>query len=163
MVRVIELRDVLYTLQWRHNERDGVWNHQPHTCLLNGLFRPRSNKTSKLRVTGLCEGNSPGTGEFPAQRASNAENLRHSSHEVSYHRHNDRLSNSFFSWERKQLKEKKYWNPPLHTSKLRNMLPFVKGIHRSPLDSLHKGSMMRKLVQGHDAFVLNVLQDPCYI
>ena len=24
--------------------------------LLNGLFRPRSNKTSKLRVTGLCEG-----------------------------------------------------------------------------------------------------------
>ena len=31
----------------------------------------RSNKTSKLRVTGLCAGNSPGTGEFPAQRASN--------------------------------------------------------------------------------------------
>ena len=29
--------------------------------------------TSKLRVTGLCEGNSPVTGEFPAQRASNAE------------------------------------------------------------------------------------------
>ena len=33
-------------------------------------------KTSKLRVTGLCEGNSPVTGEFPAQRASNAENYR---------------------------------------------------------------------------------------
>ena len=30
-------------------------------------------KTSKLRVTGLCEGNSPVTGEFTAQRASNAE------------------------------------------------------------------------------------------
>ena len=28
-----------------------------------------SNKTSKLRVTGLCEGNSPVTGEFPAQMA----------------------------------------------------------------------------------------------
>ena len=28
-------------------------------------------KTSKLRVTGLCEGNSPVTGEFPAQKASN--------------------------------------------------------------------------------------------
>ena len=26
---------------------------------------------SKLRVTGLCAGNSPGTGEFPAQMASN--------------------------------------------------------------------------------------------
>ena len=37
--------------------------------------RRRSKKTSKLRVTGLCEGNSPGTGEFPAQMASNAENV----------------------------------------------------------------------------------------
>ena len=33
------------------------------------------NKTSKLRVTGLCAGNSPGTGEFPAQMTSNAENV----------------------------------------------------------------------------------------
>ena len=32
-------------------------------CLLNRLFRCRSNKTS-LRVTGLCAGNSPGTGKF---------------------------------------------------------------------------------------------------
>ena len=32
-------------------------------------------KTSKLRVTGLCVGNSPGTGEFPAQMASYAENV----------------------------------------------------------------------------------------
>ena len=30
---------------------------------------------SKLRVTGLCAGSSPGTGEFPAQMASNAENV----------------------------------------------------------------------------------------
>ena len=35
----------------------------------------RSNKTSKLRVTGLCAGNSPVTGEFPTQMASNAENV----------------------------------------------------------------------------------------
>ena len=42
-------------------------------CLLNRLFRPSSKKTSKLRVTGLCVGNSPVTGEFPTQRASNAE------------------------------------------------------------------------------------------
>ena len=33
------------------------------------------SKTSKLHVTGLCEGNSPVTGEFPAQRASNTENV----------------------------------------------------------------------------------------
>ena len=54
---------------------DSVSNHQPHDCLLNCLFRRRSKKTSKLRVTGLCAGNSPGTGEFPAQMARNAENI----------------------------------------------------------------------------------------
>ena len=63
------------SLRWRHNERDSVSNHQPHDCLLNRLFRRRSNKTSKLRVTGLCVGNSPGTGEFSAQMASYAENV----------------------------------------------------------------------------------------
>ena len=49
--------------------------------------RRRSQKTSKLRVTGLCAGNSPVTGEFPAQRASNVENVsiwwRH--HELADH------------------------------------------------------------------------------
>ena len=44
------------TLQWRHNGYDGVSNHQPHDCLLNRLFRRRSQKTSELRVTGLCVG-----------------------------------------------------------------------------------------------------------
>ena len=62
-------------LQRRQNGRDGVSNHQPHDCLFNRLFRHRSKKTSKLRVTGLCEWNSPVTGEFPAQRSSNAENV----------------------------------------------------------------------------------------
>ena len=62
-------------LHWRHNELDGVSNHQPNDCLLNLLFRRRSKETPKFRVTGLCAGNSPETGEFPAQRASNAENL----------------------------------------------------------------------------------------
>ena len=42
------------TLQWRHNEVGSVSNHQPHECLLNRLFRRRSKKTSKLRVTCLC-------------------------------------------------------------------------------------------------------------
>ena len=59
------------TLQWRHNQRDGVSNHQPHDCLLNRLFRHRS----KLCVTGLCEGNSPVTGEFPAQKDCSVENI----------------------------------------------------------------------------------------
>ena len=59
------------SLWWRHNGRDGVSNHQPHDCLLECLFTRRSKKTSKLRVTGLCAGNSLGTDEFPAQLASN--------------------------------------------------------------------------------------------
>ena len=61
--------------QLKPYEHDGISNHQRLDCLLNRLFRPRSEKTSKLRVTGLCEGNSPVTGEFPTQRASNAENV----------------------------------------------------------------------------------------
>ena len=73
-----------YPLQWRHNEPDSVPNHQPYGCLFNCLFKRRSKKTPKLRVTGLCAGNSPGTGEFPAQMASNAEDVsiwwRHHAH-----------------------------------------------------------------------------------
>ena len=67
-------RGILHTLQRRHG-RDGVSNHQPYDCLLNRLFRRRSQKTPKLRVTGLCAGNSPVTGQFTAQIASNAENF----------------------------------------------------------------------------------------
>ena len=74
-------------LQWRNDERDGVLNHQSHDYLLSRLFGRRSKKASKLRVTGLCAGNSPVTGEFLAQKASNAENAsiwwRH--HDMTYH------------------------------------------------------------------------------
>ena len=65
----------LVSLQWRHNGGDSVSNHQPHDCLLNRWFRRRLKKTSKLRLTGLCVGNSPGTDEFPAQMTSYAENV----------------------------------------------------------------------------------------
>ena len=52
-------------LHWRYNDHDGVSNHQPHGCLLNRLSRLGSKKTSKLRVTGLCVGNSPGPVNSP--------------------------------------------------------------------------------------------------
>ena len=65
----------LLPLQWRRNGHDCVSNHQPHHCLLNRLFGRRPKKTPKLHVTGLYVRNSPGTGEFPAQMASNAENV----------------------------------------------------------------------------------------
>ena len=53
------------SLRWRHNDHDGVSNHQPHGCLFNRLFRRRSKKTSQIRVTGLCAGNSPGPVNSP--------------------------------------------------------------------------------------------------
>ena len=63
------------TLRWRHNGHDGVSRHQPHDCLPNCLFRRRSENTPKLCVTGLCAENSPVTGEFSAQKSSNAESV----------------------------------------------------------------------------------------
>ena len=87
------------SLQWRHNERDGVSNHRCLHCFkqwrhrwfetpsrLNCCFWRRSKKTSKLRVTDLCAGIWPLTVEFPAQKASNAENVsiwwRHHVHQA---------------------------------------------------------------------------------
>ena len=98
-------------LRWRHNEGDSVSNHQPHDCLLNRLFRRRSKKTSKLRVTGLCAGNSPGTGEFPAQMASYAENVS------IWWRHHGR-THDVISWKRFLY----YW-------------PFVTGSYHLLVDS----------------------------
>ena len=70
------VEDYLLQLPYNHhNGCDSVSNHQPRGCLLKRLFRRKSMKTSKLRVAGLCAGNSPGTGESLAQMASNAENV----------------------------------------------------------------------------------------
>ena len=59
-VWLVSINHVFYTsLPWRHNELDGISNHRRPDCLYNRLFRRRSKKTPKLRVTGLCAGNSP--------------------------------------------------------------------------------------------------------
>ena len=74
-IRLQNLHCKASSLRWCHNEHDDVSNHQRLDCLPNRLFGRRSKKTSKFRVTGLCEGNSPVTGEFPAQSTSDAENV----------------------------------------------------------------------------------------
>ena len=88
------------SLPWRHNERDGFSNHQRLDCLLNRLFKRRSEKAKKLRVTGLCQGKSPVTGEFPAQGASKAENVsiwwRH--HAINEKHTIRRPSNAVVTW-----------------------------------------------------------------
>ena len=45
------------------------------TIVYSTVYSDADLKTSKFCVTGLCAGNSPATGEFPAQMASNAENV----------------------------------------------------------------------------------------
>ena len=92
-------------LLWRHNEHDVVSNHQPYDCLLNRSFRRRSKKTSKLGVTGLCVGNSPETGKFPAQIASNAENVS------IWWRHHVSL---WSAWGCKSVRVLARWCPVMH-------------------------------------------------
>ena len=49
-VRIHFIRSVHYlqcTLQWRHNERDSVPNHQPHDCLRNSLFKTQIKENIK--------------------------------------------------------------------------------------------------------------------
>ena len=57
----------------------------------------QKKKTPKLRVAGLCVGNSPVTGEFPTQMASNAGNVsiwwRH--HEMRCCRTSQNMDNAF--------------------------------------------------------------------
>ena len=99
------------TLQWRHNELDSVSKHQLLDCLLNRLFRRRSEKTSKLRVTGLCAGNSPGTGEFPAQMASNAKKVS------NWWRHHDIIQDCFINkWTTFRLPNYRWSNSTIPVS-----------------------------------------------
>ena len=58
----------LDNITWRHNEAIAYQVTGISIFLLNRLFRRKSKKTSKLSVTCLCEGESPVTDEFPAQR-----------------------------------------------------------------------------------------------
>ena len=74
----------MLTLQWRHNGRDSVSNHQHHDCFLNRLFRHRSKKNQSSAS-----------------------------------------------------------------------LAFVRGIHRRPVNSPHKGPVTRKIFPFDDVIIMN--------
>ena len=122
---------IVVSLQWRHNECDGISNH----CLLNRWFRHRSKKTSKLCVTGLCTGNSPVTGEFPAQMASNAENWWRHHISLTKGQHNDAM----------------IWECYPHS------WPFIRNIHCWAVDSPHKGPVRRKAFHFHSILMLHYI------
>ena len=50
------------TLQWRHNERDGISNHQPRDCLFNRLFKAQIKENIK------APRHWPSWGEFTGDR-----------------------------------------------------------------------------------------------
>ena len=123
------------SFRWRHNDRDGVSNHQPHDCLLNRLFRRRSKKTPKLRVTGLCARNSPRTGEFPAQMTSNAENFS-----ISWRHLVFMVPLGWWYWG---LYETMYMHQPWWRHQMETfsalLTPLWGEFPRSPVTSPHKG------------------------
>ena len=63
------------TLQWRHNDCNGVSNHRHLDCLLRRLFKRRSKKISSSVSLAFVRGNPPVTNGFPSQRANNAGNV----------------------------------------------------------------------------------------
>ena len=75
---------VMTTSFLRHVSIGRQWSFCPESPETKSL-KCRLKKTSKLRVTGLCAGNSSGIGEFPAQMASYAENV------FIWWRHHDKM------------------------------------------------------------------------
>ena len=130
--------DLQMTLQWRHNECDGVPNHRPFDCLLNRLFRCRSKKTSKqwarasvAMVLTLLPRNIPLSIRWRVTLTT-LQWRQNERHGVSNDRRLVCLLNRFF---RRRSKK---------TSKLR-VTGLVRGIHRWPVDSHHKGPVTRKM------------------
>ena len=125
------------TLQWRHNGRDSVSNYQPHDCLLNHLFRRRSKSA----------GNSPETGEFPAQVACNAENVSHYDDVIM-----TMLASQITSLTVVYSIVYSGVNQRKHQSSA--SLAFVRAIHRGPVNFPHKWPVTRKMFPFDDVIMI---------
>ena len=105
---------VIISSQWRHNGLDGVSNHQPYDCLLNRLFRRRLQKTSKLRVTGLCEGNSPYKGPITRKMFPFDDVI---------------MLRRFWNRRRRLQRDVRFWRRPLQNTCVFNMVrQFVRSV-----------------------------------
>ena len=164
-----------HALQWRHNECDGVSNHRRLDCLLECLFRRRSTKTSKLPATGLYGGDSPVTGEFPAQSASNTENVsiwwRHHGlpspwgiicfftvRTITVSHYNNVIMDTIVS----QITSLTiaystvYSGADQRKHQSSASLAFVWGIHRGPVNSPHKWPVTRKMFPFDDVIMWRI-------
>ena len=130
------------TLQWCHNESDGVSNHLHLDCLFSRLFGRRSKKTSKLRATGLCEGKSSVTGGFLSQRASKAENVSISWRHHVFHRYG--------------MKDKLKWSGLRNQSPLSSLSPsfiiieilFTRSWHLLVANLIHRSKKYLRVING---------------
>ena len=149
-------------LRWRHNKHHCVSNHQPHDCLLNRLFRCRSKEISKLRVTGLCAGKSPVTGEFPTQRASNAENVsiwwRH--HGISLARYTEQPGWHHDMEAFSALLALCEWNPPVDSSR---KWAVMHSLDNSFDVSRTSGWTSCRCISSHSRVLRNTWFAPCYV
>ena len=69
------VRKMPIVLQWRHNERDGVSNHQPRDCLLNCLFKAQIKENIKASRHWALWGEFTGDRWIPHTKGSDVENI----------------------------------------------------------------------------------------
>ena len=74
---VILVLNMKYISQWLTQVRQGVSNHVQIDRLPSSFFTSTSKEISKIRITRPMCRNPRVVGEFPSQRASNAESLSH--------------------------------------------------------------------------------------
>ena len=125
---MIVMAFIAMTSQW------AGWCHKSLASRLftQRLFGCRSKKTSKPRVTGLCAGNSPGTGEFPVQMASTAETVCiRWCHHVSNPSNSTACSTACSGWQQSKYQRS-------------TALAQLSAIHWGSVDSPDKGPVMQK-------------------
>ena len=106
------------------NEHQGVSDHRSFERLFNNLFGLTSKKYQRSALLPLCEGKPPMTGEFPSQRASNAESVS-----ISWHHHGPRFSVPSTAMSSSTLSAD-VWRGPLYQASLP-----LKGSHRVLMES----------------------------
>ena len=116
----------------------------------------KSSKTSKLRFTGLCEGNPPVSGGLPSQKDSYAKNVSiwgcHYVQWMGYTigrlmtlRSHSSIMWFISRWSREPVRLRHH-DDVIIWSHFPRYWPFVWGIHRPPVTSHHKGQRRGSLM-----------------